>query len=131
MRAPDFDIDLSRGARSESELRSLLLQEGYRVEVKTDFRAAATGNVYIEYECKRKGNWVPSGILESKAEWYALRLANGWMLIPKADLYKAIFDDGLGGQRQERDGSHPTRGFVIPVDALAALIAGRKKASAA
>lgn len=125
MRQPDFDVDLSRGQRSESELRDLLLKQGGRVEVKTDLQTARTGNVYVEYECQRQDGWKHAGILESKSDWYAFRLPNGWILCPKDELKTAIFEAGLGRQASERDGSHPTHGFVVPIHDLTDLIAGR------
>src|SRR5437762_8841396 len=70
---PDFDIDLRRGHEGERLVLDFLY--GFvAVEVKDDFRAADTGRIYIESECLRRDGWQASGILATKADYWAIVL---------------------------------------------------------
>ena len=63
-----FDLNLSEGKQSESEVAQLL--KDTTVEVKRDFKTSETGNFAVEYMCGGK----PSGISTSEAEWWAIVL---------------------------------------------------------
>ena len=60
----DFRWDLKRGQDAEKWFGGLLT--GDCIEVKRDFRAHATGNVFVEFECRGK----PSGISTSEAIYW-------------------------------------------------------------
>lgn len=72
---PDFDVDLERGKVGEELLETFLadLQDGAKFEVKTDYRAWDTGNLYIETKQYRKPDQSDiklSGINITKADWW-------------------------------------------------------------
>lgn len=55
---PDFDVDFRRGKVGEDLVGTFLEQlAGSTIEVKTDYRADMTGNVYVEtwQHCVRCG----------------------------------------------------------------------------
>lgn len=66
----DFRYDLKQGMWYEKQLAMILGNK--KIEVKTDFQAYRTGNVFIEYASRGK----PSGIATTQSEWYALILVN-------------------------------------------------------
>lgn len=66
----DFDIDLKRGQRVENELHGMLM--GNRIEVKTDFAARTTGNLYFEFRSRGE----LSGLAVTKAEFWAHVIPN-------------------------------------------------------
>jgi hypothetical protein len=46
----DFSYDLLLGQMGEGLLADILKLNGDKVEVKTDYKATRTGNLFIEYE---------------------------------------------------------------------------------
>jgi len=60
----DFKYDLKLGQQGETIIAELL--NDATIEVKTDFIAAKTGNVYIEYQSRGK----LSGIATSEAKYW-------------------------------------------------------------
>jgi len=92
--APDFDIDVKRGEVGE-ELTASILSEIDTVEVKTDYRASETGNVYIEvysYRARDKSDLKLSGISSSKAKWWSFvgPQGNGLVIIRTEDLRELV-----------------------------------------
>ncbi len=92
--APDFDIDVKRGDIGEA-LTAGILAEIDTVEVKTDYRASETGNVYIEvysYRASDKSDLKLSGISTSKARWWAFcsPADNGLVIIRTEDLRELV-----------------------------------------
>jgi len=75
----DFKYDLMIGQEGESIMARLLADT--TVEVKTDWIAARTGNVYIEYESRGK----PSGLAKTQAKFWAY-------IILKEDTPRESFD---------------------------------------
>lgn len=64
---PRFDLDYARGRQGElfvEAVRDAIQTE--RCEVKRDDRSVETGNVYVEYQCLRRGKWTKSGIATSR-----------------------------------------------------------------
>lgn len=120
---PEFDIDLRFG-RDGERLTAAFLQ-GFldgTVEVKNDGRAAETGNVYIETDCLRRDGWNPSGIRTTKATYWALVVGEAVVLGIPTDVLRNVvqraLDPKLRMGREEKDGSHPTRGVAIPLNLL-------------
>jgi hypothetical protein len=130
-RQPDWDIDRVTGENAEALVRTLrttLLTP--ECEVKCDDQAAKTGNVYVEYECLGPNGWYPSGIADTKATTWAWVLFEMrvvfWMPVwllkniarPALDP-KTLFPLPNGVRKGEcKNGSHPTRGVLIPLDCL-------------
>jgi hypothetical protein len=133
---PDFDIDLRYGADGERLVAAFLqgLLDG-TVEVKNDGKAVDTARVYIEGECRRRDGWQPSGIMASKASYYALVIGEAVVIgIPTAMLqacYHKALAPALHMAREEKDGSHPTRGVAIPVGYLFTLLLAELRRSRA
>ena len=62
-----FDADLRQFKKRERVFNEVLdLREGHYLELKSDQRAAETGNVFVEY--RQHGR--PSGIAISECEWW-------------------------------------------------------------
>jgi hypothetical protein len=121
---PDFDIDMAVGAQAELFVANMMESLGVRgsVEVKYDAQYLNTGNVYLEYQCLRKGKWKPSGIASTKADFWAfvLGMDTFCFFIATETLKEA------GRERWKYPkarvgldrGSHPTKGVILPVDWL-------------
>ena len=80
----DFRHDLEVGQLSEKFLADLL--ENRTIEVKRDFLAAKTGNVFVEYESRGK----PSGIATSTADYWAFVLDDERIIMIPRGLLKVM-----------------------------------------
>lgn len=128
-RQPDFDLDMAIGRVGELWVRNIreVLECG-RLEVKTDLKALQTGNLYVEYECRRKAGQAPSGLAETKAEaWVFLLHPEPLAIVVGVDVLRAVcrelyrVTNGNGThpyRREETDGSHPTKGVIVPIRRL-------------
>lgn len=68
----NFAYDLEVGQNGENIFADLLT--GKKIEVKTDFQASRTGNLYVEFECWGKR----SGLATTKADfWVFLIMKQG------------------------------------------------------
>mgnify|MGYP003679761546 CR=1 FL=1 len=105
----DFKFDLHRGQIGENYLANILKGE---IEVKTDFLALKTGNIYIEYESRGK----KSGISTTQSEWYAFVLSNIIVILIKTKELKNICktkgEIKLGGD------NNTSKGVVLPIKEL-------------
>jgi hypothetical protein len=117
---PQWDIDLKHGLYGESIVKDVLLLGDGEIEVKTDRKARSTGNLYIETHCRRRDGWHPSGISTSEASvWF-------FIIGPEDKLMVGISAAALRREAvrfaarvaEETDGSHPTRGVLVPLAAL-------------
>lgn len=120
---PNFDIDAAVGR--QGELLCSDIAAGIRdgsVEVKTDERALATGRVYVEYECFRLGEWRPSGIQTTSAEFWAIALgspASVLVALPVDNMRRVARAAYAAGYRAEtKRGTHPTKGALVPLNTL-------------
>ena len=82
----DFSYDLKLGKYGEGLLSDILKLKGDKIEVKTDFQAMETGNLFIEYESRKK----LSGISISKAEYWAFLVSSQQILIIETDKLKKL-----------------------------------------
>lgn len=119
---PNFDIDAQVGRQGELMVADVIagLRDG-SVEVKTDQKAAQTGNVYIEWSCRRRNDWHPSGIHPeaTASEMWAIVLGPVVVVAPTAVMLRAARTAWAQGLRRDcMRGSHPTRGVLIPIDSL-------------
>ena len=114
---PRWDISRAIGAPAEQwvkDIRSAL--EHGSIEVKRDRLAMKTGNLYVEYECLRMGQFRPSGIRTTKADaWVFVLVEDSFGLILKTDYLRGLCDSPGVKTREETDGSHPTRGYLLPL----------------
>jgi len=114
---PDFDLDAEVGRQAELYVASIAdaLRDG-TVEVKADEKARRTGNVFIEYECFRQGEWRRSGIATTAAEVWAIVVAGEVMSAAPSRMVRHVARYSRPHERREcMRGSHPTRGVVIPM----------------
>ena len=117
-RQPDWDHDFRRGNQGELFVLEIVqrLTNG-TVETKRDDRAMETGNLYIETECYRIafGEYLPSGLSESKAELWAFVVGPGLLVVP-AGILRAI--ESRCRRAACSEGSNPTRGFLAPLSMI-------------
>lgn len=114
---PRWDIDSRDGRQSEMWVKSIreALANG-DVEVKTDFKYAETGNIYVEHECLRRGKWVPSGIdVTESGVWVFVLAQEECAYTISTDLLRHVsrrMRQHAGNIRNQPRGSHPTRGVA-------------------
>ena len=126
---PDFDVDYRRGQVGEKLVGTFLESvAGSTIEVKTDYRAFITGNLYIETQQEIRGQWVASGLSISKADFYSFAgpTGQGFLTIPTGTLKDVVRDTGRPVHMQRKsDTSRDTKGFLIRVeDVVGAIMKG-------
>ncbi len=80
----DFRYDLKVGQIEEEWLGELL--QSKTLEVKRDFRASQTGNVFVEFFCRGK----PSGIATTQANHWAFILDDGIVIMLPTERLKDL-----------------------------------------
>lgn len=126
---PDFDVDYRRGQIGEKLVGTFLESvAGSTIEVKTDYRAFITGNLYIETQQEIRGEWVPSGLAISKSDFYSFAgpLGDGFLTIPTPTLKQLTRDTGRPvHMKRKSETSRDTKGFLIRVeDVVGAIMRG-------
>jgi hypothetical protein len=122
---PDFDIDVAFGAQGELFVANIIdsLSKRGSVEVKMDARYADTGNVYVEYKCKRADGWNWSGIATTQAAFWAFVLGmDTFCFVVETETLKDAVRERWGNPNSHVEctkGSHPTKGVILPVNWLA------------
>ena len=124
---PRFDFDVRRGKVGEDYVGTILESiASDSIEVKTDYGANKTGNLYVEFEQEnRDGTWRPSGIAASQAEYWAFAFKDGVIFIKLSRLKEICRDvynedpNGNVGYRQGNENSNASRGVKLPVKRLA------------
>lgn len=121
---PRFDIDMKRGKVGEDRVLHILdaLTES-RVEVKTDYGVWKTGNFFVEFEKQnRSGDWVPSGIETTEADYWAFAFRDGALVVETGrlrDIVNAYREDPSAiGFRPGNSRSAGARGVKLPLAAL-------------
>lgn len=120
---PRWDKDYEYGLQGELYVKNIVesLAAG-SIEVKTDAKALQTGRIYVEYQCKRLGRYMDSGIKTTEAEFWAYVIGDDTVVImPTWRLRQAV-----GSLYRRSDffrkelvrGSHPTKGVVVPLSSL-------------
>ena len=119
---PRFDIDVDYGRQGELQICEYLtwLANGNgRIEVKR--KRYLDLNFYVETHADkgRTGVYQPSGITITTAAAWAFVIAdtNISLIIPTDEL-RAMLDDPSSRDREERDGSCPTRGKLVSLNVL-------------
>jgi hypothetical protein len=119
---PRFDIDATYGGQGELQIADYLtwLAAGNgRIEVKR--KRYLDLNFYVETHCDkgRRGCFQPSGISVSTAAAWAFVIGDtGISLIIPTDELRAMLTDSSSQDREERDGSCPTRGKLVSLNVL-------------
>jgi hypothetical protein len=88
----------------------------HKVEVKVDFLAGKTGNVFIEYLCSKK----QSGILATTAQDWAIVVPDKnaiYVFCPKL-LVQAIEKSSVKFRQVSGGDRYATRGWLVPLEEL-------------
>lgn len=80
----DFRHDLEVGQIGEKALGHLLMNK--KIEVKTDFKAQSTGNVFVEYRSRGKN----SGISTTEADYWCFIISKYQLILIDTDKLKDI-----------------------------------------
>jgi O-acetylhomoserine/O-acetylserine sulfhydrylase-like pyridoxal-dependent enzyme len=106
----DWRYDLKLGQKGENLLAHILLLKGDTIEVKTDFQAQETGNVFVEY----KSRDALSGISTSTATFWAFVISNEQIVIIESKKLKKICK--IKGLKRVKGGDENTsEGILVPV----------------
>jgi hypothetical protein len=109
----DFEYDLKVGQLGEKHLSNILSNK--RIEVKTDFQATDTRNIFVEYESRNK----KSGISTSKAEFYCFIISNEQLILIETKLLKEKCRVYFGSKRDIKGGdSNSSKGILLPLKEL-------------
>lgn len=118
---PAFDIDYRRGLIGENLVNTFLVDlAGSLIEVKTDYRAHETGNVYVETHQYPKGqreHYVNSGINLSEANWYVFAGQNetGFIAIKKQELLRLAIAAPRAEIANANINSNQTHGRLVAI----------------
>jgi hypothetical protein len=112
-----FDLDFSFGREGE-QLVEQLLTNGKTVEVKRDRKWHVTGNIYIEVECwyVASQSWEASGLMVTKADYWAFVLEKGVVMVPTDHVHYAI--QKFGRQITCEIPPNRSKGYLITVNDL-------------
>jgi hypothetical protein len=124
---PRFDLDLEYGAQGELFVSDVAdaIKAGM-VEVKRDGRWHETGNLFVEFQCRKvSGRWERSGVLATDASLWVFVLGDTeTAIVVPTPLLRDIARDlyRKGNWKEQLRGSHPTRGVLIPLSRLVDLL---------
>ena len=112
-----FDLDFSFGREGE-QLVEQLLTNGKTVQVKRDRKWHVTGNIYIEVECwyVASQSWEASGLMVTKADYWAFVLEKGVVMVPTDHVHYAI--QKFGRQITCEIPPNRSKGYLITVNDL-------------
>ena len=109
----DFKYDLQLGQLGEQHLAKILMNK--KIEVKTDYQATQTGNIFVEYYSRGKA----SGITTTQAQWYAFLLSNDKIILISTEELKDICRKYLWTKRDVKGGDNNTsQGILLPIEDL-------------
>ena len=110
----DFKYDLQLGQLGEKHLGKILDNE--KVEVKTDYQANFTGNIFIEYSSRGKD----SGITTTEATWYAFIISNDKIILISRKKLKELCRRYLGTPYRDVLGGDDdtSKGILLPIKDL-------------
>ncbi len=109
----DFKYDLQLGQLGEKHLGNIL--DNQKVEVKTDYQASDTGNLFIEYFSRGK----ESGIITTEATWFAFIVSNEKIILISTNKLKKLCRPYLNTKRDVKGGDDNTsQGILLPIKDL-------------
>mgnify|MGYP003650835229 FL=1 len=106
----EFSYDLLLGQRGEGLLADILKLNGDKIEVKTDYKATRTGNLFIEYENRGKA----SGLATSRADYWAFIISNEQIIIVETNKLKTLCRDNNLSRVNGGD-SNTSKGVLLPL----------------
>jgi len=109
----DFKYDLDLGLLGEKLTIDILTNK--KIEVKTDYKALQTGNVFVEYFSRGK----ESGISVSKSDWYCFIISNDNIIFIKTEKLKDLCRKYLNTTKDVLGGDNNTSaGILLPLKEL-------------
>lgn len=109
----DFKHDLQVGQVYERQLAEIL--DFRTIEVKRDFKAVQTGNIFVEYFSRNK----PSGLSTTQADYYCYVLSEDLLVLLTTERMKQLCRPYLSTKRDVRGGdSNTSKGILLPVEKL-------------
>ena len=109
----DFAFDLKLGQDEEIWLADLL--QGKTVEVKRDFIASRTGNVFVEFHSRGKA----SGLATTKADFWAFILDGERVIIVPTQFLQQVARKAYKQGRTVRGGDNNTsEGVLVRLEEL-------------
>jgi hypothetical protein len=109
----NYEYDLMLGLIAEKGVAEIL--QNQQIEVKRDFRALETGNVFIEYKLRDR----PSGLSTSTASFYCFVLSESKMIFIKSSELKEICRPYIGTSRDILGGDNMhSKGILLPIKEL-------------
>lgn len=109
-RNSDFKYDLKMGQLAELSLAQIFTSK--TIEVKRDFGAMRTKNVFVEYSSRNK----PSGIATSEADYYCFIISDSQNIIIESETLKNKCRKYIGTSRDVLGGDNDTsKGILLPL----------------
>jgi len=109
----DFKYDLKLGQLGEKHLANILNDS--KIEVKTDYQATMTRNIFVEYSSRGKD----SGLITTTADWYAYILSNEKIILISTKKLKQLCRQYLGTRRDILGGDNDSsKGILLPIKDL-------------
>jgi hypothetical protein len=119
-----WDKDLADGLANEDRLENCLRYG--KIEVKRDYSASKSGNIYVEYWNNRK----KSGLRVTEAKYWAFTLGNVGeeydLILPTELLRKIVKYFVVAGKATIGGDREGTAGILVPLDAFNPLVATKK-----
>lgn len=119
-----WDKDLADGMANEDRLEHCLRYG--KIEMKRDYSATKSGNLYVEYWNNRK----KSGLRVTEAMHWAFTLGNDGeeydLLVPTALLKKIVMYFAAIGKGTTGGDNEGTAGVLVPLDAFNPFLAAEK-----
>lgn len=109
----DFRHDLEIGQVYEQSLATILNSK--KIEVKRDFKATKTGNVFVEYYSRSR----PSGISTTQADYYCYFLGEKRFVVLPTEELRDMCRPFLFTKRDVCGGDNNTsKGILLPLTAF-------------
>jgi hypothetical protein len=115
----DFRKDLAYGHQGEKLVTDFLdAMESGSFEVKTDRYRNGRMVIEMEQNPRRKGEWIPSGLQVTKAQWwaYVFTLDGAFVLVSVPRIKRYIQQRQLNASHYKvfaRQSQNPARGFLL------------------
>lgn len=126
---PDWDVNVAEGRQAELfvlDVARMLAERSGEIEVKRDYRFCGRRNRheqtptyrwYVETHCMKRGKWEYSGICTTKAKLWVFVFGDypGMIIADVQWIKRAVrrAKEESNTRIEEKDGSHPTKGFGI------------------
>lgn len=108
----DFKYDLEVGQGYENQLANVLSMDSTKVEVKRDFKALNTGNIFVEYQSRGK----LSGISTTQADYYCYFLSDEHFIMTTTNRMKRMCRAYWDTNRNVNGGdSNTSKGILLPL----------------